>query len=77
MGLPNFIKSDIIKTVLKKVSSDPDTQTTVLGVAGGALLAANVDWGKVIGQHDGVEIGKAVGALIVAIFGFYTNKPKK
>lgn len=74
--LPNFFKTEVIKVALKKVAGDNDTKTTVLGVAASAVLAGQIDWGKLF-QKDPQQIGLLVGALVTAVYGYYTNKPNK
>lgn len=70
----NAIKTSIAKGVLGKLADDHDTKTTALGIAAAALLAGNIDYGKLF-AGDGQEIGKAIGAVIAAGIGYYTNKP--
>lgn len=53
-----------------------DAKTTLLGIAAGGLLAANLDWAKLF-NRDRAELAKAGGAVIVAMLGFYTNKPSE
>jgi hypothetical protein len=71
-----FLKADFLREALKRVASSNDTKTTVLGAAASALLLANIDWAKLL-HGDSAEEGKAVGAVIVAAIGYYTNKPAK
>lgn len=73
MGIPNFIKGDVVKIALKKIAGDNDTKTTVLGAAASAVLLAQIDWGKLF-QKDPNQIGLLIGALVTGIFGYYTNK---
>ena len=73
MTAPNFIKADILKSVIKNLATSPDHQTTALGLVGGALLAANIDYGKLFAKDPG-EIGKAVAVVLIAVFGYLTNK---
>ena len=71
-----FIKTDFAKSFLDKLKSDNDTKTTVLGIAAGALLTANLDWPKLF-RGDSTELGKAAGAVVAVLIGYYTNKPNK
>jgi len=71
-----FVKSAFAKSLVSKIASDNDTKTTVLGVAASALLASSIDFSKLI-NGDSNEIGKAVGAIVVALLGYYTNKKNK
>jgi hypothetical protein len=69
-----LIAAKFIESTLGKLSHD--SKTTILGVLAGALLAGNVDFGKLITGDVG-EISKAVASLVVAAFGYYTNKKEK
>lgn len=71
-----FVKADFTKALLGKVARDNDTKTTLLGFVAAGLLAANLDWGKLI-QGDSTQIGQAVGAAVAVAIGYYTNKPTK
>ena len=71
-----FVKAAFAKGLLGKVASDNDTKTTVLGLAAGALLAGQIDFGKLMAGDSG-EIGKAAGCVVAAAIGYYTNKPNK
>lgn len=74
--LPNFIKVPFIKSCLGRIASSNDTKTTVLGVVAAAVLASEIDYGKLL-NGDGGEIGKVVGVVVVALIGYYTNKHPK
>jgi len=65
-----------LKTALKKFSTDNSTKTTVLGVLAAGLLAADIDFGKLL-TGDVAEITKVVSAVVALLFGFYTNRPNK
>lgn len=69
-----FLKVDFTKAILGRVASSNDTKATVLGAIAGALLVANLDWGKLFAGDAG-QIGQAVGAVIAVLIGYYTNKP--
>jgi len=71
-----FIKSDFAKAALSKLAHDNDTKTTVLGIAAAGLLTANLDWSKLF-HGDSAELGKAAGAIVAILIGYYTNKPNK
>jgi hypothetical protein len=71
-----FIKADFAKALLSRVANDNDTKTTILGLAAGALLAANLNWGLLF-KGDSGELGKAAGAVIAVLIGYYTNKPNR
>lgn len=74
----NFLKklalTQVIKNVLSKVSADH--KTTVVGVLGSALLAANIDYGKLI-EGDTPQVTNAVTAVVLALIGYFTNKGDK
>lgn len=53
-----------------------DTKTTMLGAILGGLLAANVDYAKLL-DGDPQAAGQLVGAAIAGLLGFYTNKVEK
>jgi hypothetical protein len=69
------VKGSIAKGFVSKLANDNDTKTTVLGAALSGLLIANIDFGKLF-ANDPNEIGKAAGALVIGLLGYYTNKPK-
>lgn len=71
-----FLKADFAKALLGRVARDNDTKTTVLGIMAGGLLAANLDWGKLL-AGDPNQIGNAAGAVIAVLVGYYINKPNK
>jgi hypothetical protein len=71
-----FVKADFTKAMLSHIAGDNDTKTTLLGIAAGGLLTANLDWGKLF-HGDSAECGKAAGAVIAVAIGYYTNKPSK
>lgn len=53
-----------------------DVLTTVFGAIISAVVMLNVDYGKVL-AGDTAEQGKIVGAVVVAVFGWLTNKTNK
>lgn len=75
-NLPARFKIDVVKAALGQVAKSNDHKATALGSLAGGLLVADVDWPKLFaGDHQ--EIGKLVGAAIVALWGFYTNRQVK
>lgn len=73
MTIPNFLKIPFIKNFLGNIAKSNDTKTTVLGVIAATLIGSSIDWGKLL-NGDLAEIGKAVGAVVAAVFGYYSNK---
>ncbi len=71
----NSVKGLIVKSVLGKIAGNPDSATTLLGLLAGAVVASKVDFGKLV-SGDGNEIGTAIGAVVVALIGWYTNRKK-
>jgi hypothetical protein len=71
-----FAKAAFAKSFVGSLAKDNDKKTTLLGIAAGALVASQLDWGKLI-QADGAECGKAAGAVVAVLIGYYTNKPSK
>jgi len=66
------LKGDFVKDLLKTVSND--NKATVLGVCAGALVATKLDWPLLL-KGDSAQIGTAVGAVVCALIGFYSNRP--
>jgi hypothetical protein len=71
-----FIKVRFTKSMLGQLAHNNDTKTTMLGLAAGALLASQLDFGKLL-QKDPDELGKAAGVVIAVLIGYWTNKPDK
>ena len=59
------------RTSRSKLSND--RKTTLLGVAFGALTAAQIDPARLLHGDKG-QILKAIGALTATVWGYYTNK---
>jgi len=72
----NFLKALFTKSFLKKLAGDNNSKTTLLGFLAAALLAANVEWSKVLAGEP-AEIGQAAAVLIAALWGWFTNRPEK
>ena len=60
--------------MLGQLAHNNDTKTTMLGLAAGALLTSQLDFGKLL-QKDPDELGKAAGVVIAVLIGYWTNKP--
>jgi len=71
-----WVNVRIIRSFLRGLATSNDTRTTVLGIVAAALLAAQLDWSKLL-HGDPDQIGLAAGALVAALFGYWTNKPTK
>jgi hypothetical protein len=63
-----------LKALLARLATSNDTKATILGIVAGGLLAANLDWGKLI-AFDSAQLGQAAGAVIAVLIGYYTNRP--
>lgn len=68
-----WIKARILRGFLGGLARSNDTRTTVLGVVAASLLAAQLDWAKLL-QGDPDQLGLAAGAAVAALFGYWTNK---
>lgn len=75
MSFSSSIKGSILGSAIKKVA-DSGPRTTVLGFVAAAILADKIDYGKLF-DGDPRQIGNLVGAVIVALFGYFTNHPKE
>lgn len=71
-----FVKAAFAKSMVSKLANDNDTKTTILGLAASAVITSQIDFGKLL-SGDSTEIGKAAGAVIAALIGYYTNKANK
>ncbi|MDE2097859.1 MAG: hypothetical protein KGL39_11470 [Patescibacteria group bacterium] len=70
-----FAKVDFAKGLLGKISND--NKATILGVVAAALIGCTqLNWALLLKGDSGQE-GIALGAVVVALWGFYTNKPDK
>lgn len=54
---------------------NPDNITTFLGVILSSLVAININYIKLF-KGDEVELGKMVGAIIIGLNGWLTNRQK-
>ena len=72
-----FVKADFLKSIVGTVAKSNDHKTTLLGaLAASIMMGTQVDWGKLV-NGDSSEIGKVVGAVIVGLIGYLTNKKDK
>lgn len=74
MSLKDTVNGKIIGVVIDKVAKS-EPRTTAAGVILGGIVAANVDYAKVL-QKDPQQIGNLIGAVAVAALGYYTNHKK-
>lgn len=71
MSFSSMIEGTIIRAALDKiVASEP--RTSFLGLLGGGVIAAKIDYGKLI-QGDPQQIGNLVGVVVVVLIGWFTN----
>ena len=71
-----FVKALFLKSFVRRLAKSNDTKTTVLGLAAAAVLASQVDFGRLI-AGDAEEIGLAAGAVVTALWAYFTNRPDK
>lgn len=74
MSVKDAIGGKVISVALDKIAKSQHT-TTVLGAVLAGVIAAQVDWSKVL-QKDPQQIGNLVGACVVGLLGYYTNHEK-
>lgn len=74
MGLTSLVKGKIFQTVIDKLAQS-EPRTTVGGMALAGIVAANIDYPKLI-QGDPQQIGNLAAAIIVAVLGYYMNHSK-
>ena len=69
----------LLKALLGKII-DGDHGSTALGAIAAAILASGVDFSKLgsftLAPGGAAELGKLAGAVILALWGFNTGKPK-
>jgi hypothetical protein len=75
--LRNFVTRAFINGALAELIKNPDTATTAIGAAAAVLIGAHVDWSALIFAHQLSQAGIAIGAILAAALGYYTNKPHK
>jgi formate/nitrite transporter FocA (FNT family) len=75
MGLSSSIKGMMLKSFINKLASN-DNKVTILSMVASTIIAAKVDYGKLV-NLDPNEVGNMVGAIVIAVLGYYTNKPNK
>ncbi len=73
----NSIKGLGVKAFLTQLAKgNNDKKTTVLGYTAALIIAAQIDYTKLLDGDPG-EIGKAAGVVVAALWGFFTNRPDK
>jgi hypothetical protein len=68
------VKARIIKAFVGSIAKSNDTRTTIMGIVAAALIAAQLDWTALL-KGDPDQIGMAAGAVVAALWGYWTNKP--
>jgi hypothetical protein len=68
------VKARIIKAFIGSIARSNDTRTTIMGIIAAALIAAQLDWTALL-RGDPDQIGLAAGAIVAALWGYWTNKP--
>jgi len=68
------VKARIIKAFISSIARSNDTRTTIMGIVAAALIAAQLDWTALL-KGDPDQIGMAAGAVVAALWGYWTNKP--
>jgi len=69
-----FIRGAFAHATVKRLAKTNNGRTTVLGVVAAGLLAEKIDWGLLM-AGDANQIGQAVGAMVVGLLGYLTNRP--
>lgn len=75
MSIGNSVKGAILSRVVSRLADDHDLKATILGAVLAGVVAVKIDYAKLLGG-DPNEIGNLVAAVVVALIGYYTNKPK-
>lgn len=70
------MKELFVRAAIERLSKDRDMQATVLGVILSALVAAKLDWGKLLHADPG-ECGQAAAVVVIALLGKVTNAPSR
>lgn len=79
MGIANSIKGKMVDVVLKRLM-DGDKGSSLLGLMAGALLAANIDFGRVFAffqnptQENCIEAAKALAVVIAVVWGYFIGR---
>lgn len=74
MSLSTIVKGTILGNVISRVAAS-EPRTTIAGATLSGLIAAQIDYNKLI-QGDPQQIAAAIAAVIVAVFGWFTNHSK-
>lgn len=72
MGLENWYINRKLKGAYRAMSND--NKNTIFGLILAGLGATQIDYGKAF-HLDPTEAAKIAGAVVFAIFSYYTNKP--
>jgi hypothetical protein len=70
------MKARIIRAFVSSIAKSNDTRTTIMGIVAAALIAVQLDWAALL-RGDPDQIGMAAGAVVAALWGYWTNKPDR
>jgi len=70
------VKARIIRAFINSIARSNDTRTTIMGIVAAGLIAAQLDWTALL-KGDPDQIGLAAGAVVAALWGYWTNKPDR
>jgi len=70
------VKARIIRAFVGSIARSNDTRTTIMGIVAAGLIAAQLDWTALL-KGDPDQIGLAAGAVVAALWGYWTNKPDR
>ena len=74
MSIKDSLEGSIIGKVLKNLQAS-EPVTTLLGFVLAGIVAAKVDYGKLLNK-DPDQIANLVSAVVIAVMGYYTNHGK-
>jgi hypothetical protein len=80
--VPNFVKTALINTTLKRLAHAGDGGSTLLGTLATALLAEKLDWGLLLrffsepDTESATELGKVIGLVILWLVSYFCGKKK-
>ena len=71
MGLESSVKGKILSVAVNKLAAS-EPRTTLAGAILGGIVAANIDYGKLV-QKDPQQVGNLVAAIAVVLLGYWSN----